>query len=395
MTAFHAAFSIALEGRFGDLWPHLEPDERTLGALAVYRNTATKGWIDALEANYPTVVDMVGRDWFRAVAREYVEDEPAMSPVMAAYGEGCPAWLARFEPARPMAYLAPAARLDRAWTEAHLAQDAPAMNAHQAASLGLALTGTTARLLPSARLFWFDWSAPSLWLAHRDPHAGAELSWRPTPEGLLIHRPEDHVLMHRLSRAQWAFLDAGRRSASFAASAMAAQAAPRRGCARPLRRTDRLRRLHVPLSPEYAFMTALARLRRRFATAVPEWFLALLLRLGVAAPFFMSGRTKVEGWLTLSPSTHYLFAEEYRVPLLAHETAAYLATYAEHLLPILLVLGLLTRPAALGLLLMTLVIQIFVAPGGWPTHLLWAGPLVYLIARGPGALSLDRPLGID
>lgn len=142
-------------------------------------------------------------------------------------------------------------------------------------------------------------------------------------------------------------------------------------------------------------MTALARLRRRFATALPEWFLALLLRLGVAAPFFMSGRTKVEGWLTLSPSTHYLFAEEYRVPLLAPETAAYLATYAEHLLPILLVLGLLTRPAALGLLLMTLVIQIFVAPGGLPTHLLWAGPLVYLIARGPGALSLDRPLGID
>jgi|GEM_PF-480122 uncharacterized protein (UPF0276 family) len=144
---------------------------------------------------------------------------------VSAANMGFSAWLARFEPARPMAYLSPAARLDRAWTEAHLAQAAPVMNAHQAASLGLALTGTTARLLPSARLFWFDWSAPSLWLAHRDPHAGAELSWRPTPEGLLIHRPEDHVRMHRLSRAQWAFLDAGRRSASFAASAMAAQAA--------------------------------------------------------------------------------------------------------------------------------------------------------------------------
>ena len=99
------------------------------------------------------------------------------------------------------------------------------MTARQAASLGMALTGAPARLHPSARLFWFDWSAPSLWLAHRTPQAGVELSWRPAPEGLLIHRPDDHVMTHHLSRAQWAFLDAGRRGASFAVAAMAAQAA--------------------------------------------------------------------------------------------------------------------------------------------------------------------------
>ena len=142
-------------------------------------------------------------------------------------------------------------------------------------------------------------------------------------------------------------------------------------------------------------MTAIARLYRRLTAAIPEWPLGLLMRVGVAAPFFLSGRTKVEGWLTLSSSTEYLFAEEYRVPLLSPDTAAYLATYAEHLLPMLRVLGLLTRPAALGLLLMTLVIQIFVVPTGWPTHLLWAGPLVYLIARGPGAASLDRRLQLE
>ena len=142
-------------------------------------------------------------------------------------------------------------------------------------------------------------------------------------------------------------------------------------------------------------MIALDRLYRRLTAAIPEWPLALLMRVGVAAPFFLSGRTKVEGLLTLTPSTEYLFAEEYRVPLLPPETAAYLATYAEHLLPALLVLGLLTRPAAVGLLLMTLVIQIFVVPTGWPTHLLWAGPRVYLIARGPGTFSLDRALRLD
>ena len=142
-------------------------------------------------------------------------------------------------------------------------------------------------------------------------------------------------------------------------------------------------------------MTVIARIHQRITDAVPEWPLALLLRVGIAAPFFLSGRTKVDGLLTLSPSTQYLFAEEYHVPLLAPDVAAYMATYAEHALPILLVLGLLTRPAAIGLLLMTAVIQVFIIPTGWPTHLLWAGPLIYLIARGPGAASLDRVLKLD
>lgn len=142
-------------------------------------------------------------------------------------------------------------------------------------------------------------------------------------------------------------------------------------------------------------MTALARIHDRISAAIPDWPLTLLLRLGVAVPFFLSGRTKVEGLLTITPSTRYLFAEEYRVPLLPPNLAATLTTYAEHALPVLLVFGLFTRSAALGLLGMTLVIQIFVIPGGWPTHLLWAGPLVYLIARGPGAASLDRMLKLD
>lgn len=142
-------------------------------------------------------------------------------------------------------------------------------------------------------------------------------------------------------------------------------------------------------------MTALARIHERITAAVPEALIALLLRVAIAVPFFLSGRTKVEGFLTLKPSTEYLFAEEYRVPLLPPDLAAHMATWAEHLLPVLLVLGLLTRVSALGLIAMTLVIQLFVVPTGWPTHLLWAGPLVYLLARGPGGWSLDRLLKLD
>lgn len=122
---------------------------------------------------------------------------------------------------------------------------------------------------------------------------------------------------------------------------------------------------------------------------LPEPLLLLVARLGVAAVFFLSGRTKVEGLLTLTPTTFELFRNEYALPLLPPELAAYAATYAEHGLPILLALGLLTRPAAVGLLGMTAVIQIFVYPDAWPTHLTWAGLLLPLIARGGGSLSLD------
>lgn len=133
----------------------------------------------------------------------------------------------------------------------------------------------------------------------------------------------------------------------------------------------------------------------RVSALVPESAIALLMRIGIAVPFFLSGRTKVEGVLTLKDSTFYLFAEEYRVPLLPPDLAAHAATWAEHALPVLIVLGLLTRPAALGLLVMTAVIQLFVVPGGWPTHLLWLAPLVYLISRGPGGWSVDRLLRVD
>ena len=125
---------------------------------------------------------------------------------------------------------------------------------------------------------------------------------------------------------------------------------------------------------------------------MPEALLLLVARLGVAAVFFQSGRTKVEGLLTIKASTYDLFASEYALPLIPSDWAARLATGAEHLFPILLVLGLFTRVSALALLGMTTVIEIFVYPDAWPTHLSWAGLLVPLVARGGGKWSLDQLL---
>jgi putative oxidoreductase len=139
----------------------------------------------------------------------------------------------------------------------------------------------------------------------------------------------------------------------------------------------------------YGRLTALAE------RALPLDLLLLVQRLGIAAVFFQSGRTKVEGLFTIPQTTIDLFELEYALPLLPPKLAAYLAAGAEHLFPVLLVLGLFSRLSAAALLGMTLVIQTFVYPDAWPTHLSWAGLMLPLIAMGGGRFALDRPLKID
>lgn len=136
---------------------------------------------------------------------------------------------------------------------------------------------------------------------------------------------------------------------------------------------------------------------------VPHALIALLARFSIAAVFWKSGQTKVEGLAIdlidgsftlgvprMADSAVALFADEYRLPLIPPELAAPLAAFAEHLFPLLLLLGLATRFSAVALLGMTAVIQVFVYPGAYPTHGVWAAVLLYLIARGPGAISIDR-----
>lgn len=144
-------------------------------------------------------------------------------------------------------------------------------------------------------------------------------------------------------------------------------------------------------------MTALWRLadglRDRVSGAWPEALALFLARLALAGVFWRSGRAKIQdgSLFTISDSTYYLFAEEYAGVPLPSDFAAMLATTAEHVLPVLLVLGLATRLSALGLLGMTMVIQIFVYPEAWwPVHSLWAALAMLLIMRGGGLLSADH-----
>ena len=136
---------------------------------------------------------------------------------------------------------------------------------------------------------------------------------------------------------------------------------------------------------------------------IPYSVIAFLARFSIAAVFWKSGQTKVQGFAIdliggtfqfgepkLAASTLFLFRNEYRVPLLPPDVAAYMATFAEHFLPVLILLGIATRFSALALIGMTLVIQLFIYPEAYPTHATWLALLLLLVAKGPGRLSIDH-----
>lgn len=141
----------------------------------------------------------------------------------------------------------------------------------------------------------------------------------------------------------------------------------------------------------------------RLLERIPHGLIALVARFSIAAVFWNSGQTKIQGlainfvsgefqlgWPRLADSAVALFREEYKLPLIPPELAAPVAATVEHIFPLLILIGLATRFSALALLVMTLVIQVFVYPGAYATHATWAAVLLYLMARGAGWLSIDH-----
>ena len=132
---------------------------------------------------------------------------------------------------------------------------------------------------------------------------------------------------------------------------------------------------------------------------IQDDIIALVARMAIGLVFWRSAQTKIDGdkilgqkwqFFNVSDSTFTLFEYEYELPLIPSDIAAYLATYSEFLLGLAIMLGILTRLSAFGLLSMTLVIQLFVYPQAWPTHIMWLVPLLYLIKHGGGKLSIDN-----
>lgn len=211
VAAYQDAFAVALlaDGEQASPSPVVERLRRQPG-FAVYRNTVMKGCIDALQANFPTVERMVGEEWLRAAAGVFARGQLPSQPSLLLYGEQFPAFLATFEPAQEVPYLADVARVDRLWTEAHVAADAPVLAAAALAALPpSAMSSFRLRLHPAARWAWCgDWPIHTLWSRNRahDADPGAPMEW--VGEGVLVTRPLGAVQVEAFGRAGAALLDA-------------------------------------------------------------------------------------------------------------------------------------------------------------------------------------------
>ncbi|TDV23307.1 putative DNA-binding protein [Paraburkholderia caballeronis] len=221
LARFEDAFVAALYGRATD-------DARVnactaQAAFGIYRNTVLKGSVDALAANFPGVARLVGDAWFRAAAAIYARASPPDDVRLLHYGRTFPAFLARFEPARELPYLADVARLDLLWIEAHAAPDGTHADPASIAALPAERLETmTLRPHASARWAWFDGQpAYTIWRVNREGvDVPADLAWG--SEGALLVRRNGEVIWRWLSAAGHAFLQACATGAPFEAAAQSA-----------------------------------------------------------------------------------------------------------------------------------------------------------------------------
>ena len=176
--------------------------------FAVYRNNVVVGLVEALAAAYPAVKTLVGERFFNAMAGVFVRAEPPTSPVLIHYGEGLPAFLETFAPARRLPFLPDVARLERLWLQAYHGPEAAPIPLDALARLPeTALGEAQLRLHPTAGLVVSSHPVASLWAANtgRGAHEAVDLG---RPETALVLRPRDRVEMHLLDRGPAAFVRA-------------------------------------------------------------------------------------------------------------------------------------------------------------------------------------------
>lgn len=216
---FQHALWAALKGSDQALEPWWADAEQGLAALQVYRNTVHKALADALAASFPTVLKVVGPEWMQEASVIFARSYPPGCAVLVDYGVTFPDWLSRFEPAKEMWYLSDLARLDRLWTESHLAADTPPLMDMDAGLLIEGFDRIGLQLIDSARLAWFDHSIPQLWQALRHSPSEGVLELEAVWQAVLIWRPSHEVKFMCLSPKAYAFLAACDAGKSFAIAA--------------------------------------------------------------------------------------------------------------------------------------------------------------------------------
>ncbi len=192
--------------------------------FAVYRNTVMKGCVDALQANFPTIEQLVGEEWLRAAAVRFVSSAPPTQAALIEFGAGFSEFLRSFEPAAEFPYLADVAHIDRLWTEAHIAADAELLPPDAVATLSPESVATARLCLhPSAR--WARFGTPALTIWQRNRAGGVfdgNIDWN--AEAVLMTRPHGAVLATHIDEAGCAVLDACAIALPLAAAAQSALA---------------------------------------------------------------------------------------------------------------------------------------------------------------------------
>lgn len=213
LSAFQNAFALALLSSNGVVAgaPEHMAALAVQPGFSVYRNTVMKGCVDALQANYPAVARLTGDAWFRAAAAAYARNNLPDDPALLRYGASFADFLARFEPAKALPWLTHVARLDRLWTEAHIADNDALLEPAAIARLTPAKLAA-AVLYPhaAARWAWFT-DAPifSIWSRNRAVDVTEDSIWEPewNAEGALLTRAHGAVAWLSLSAGAHAFLE--------------------------------------------------------------------------------------------------------------------------------------------------------------------------------------------
>jgi len=224
--SFHDAFERALCGETSALDPWWNGTDADGSGLGVYRNTTTKGLVDAIMAQFPTVTSVVGPDWMAVAARAFGSSHPPTAAPLVVYGQEFADWLDGPAREQDLPYLADLARLDRLWTECHTAADDPDLAPDALSRLDAKDFGSF-RLTPRASSRWasFPWAVPTLWQALREDSALAGFDLEDRAEGLLLTRPDLDVAFSVVAPGAVAFLAACAEGLSMAAAAAAALSA--------------------------------------------------------------------------------------------------------------------------------------------------------------------------
>jgi len=206
-SSYHERFAQMLEGDDDAVTPWLANPAHA-DRLRVYRNNMVTAWADAILKNYPTVERLVGAEFMRGMAAEFVRAHPPQSPVLSLYGEAFPSFVEGFPPAARLPYLADVARFDRAWTESYFAANVPPLGPGDFSGLGDdEMAELHLHLHPSLRIAAASCNVHEIWKANRTAGQSSNVAYRPMASAAMVWWSPNGMQDRHLTTIEQKFLE--------------------------------------------------------------------------------------------------------------------------------------------------------------------------------------------